>query len=83
MALLLVIRLVGGESCAGKIKFRKILRTWKGDKEVAQAARQYIGEISGYGKTSRVNQKVYERAMQEIGAATRRLLEDIGFVLGK
>ena len=66
-----------------KNKVPRDIENLKGDKEVAQAARQYIGEISGYGKTSRVNQKVYERAMQEIGAATRRLLEDIGFVLGK
>jgi hypothetical protein len=47
------------------------------DQEIVQAALQYVRKISGYRKPSRVNQEVYDRAVEEIAIATRRLLDDL------
>lgn len=44
------------------------------DDEVRDAARQYVRKISGYGKPSRANEAVFAAAVDEIAAATARLL---------
>ena len=47
------------------------------DEEVRAAALQYVRKISGFTKPSRANEKVFERAVDDVAAATRRLLADL------
>ena len=42
--------------------------------EIRDAARQYVRKVSGYGKPSRANEAAFEAAVDEIAAATARLL---------
>jgi hypothetical protein len=44
------------------------------DEEILAASRQYVRKISGYNKPSRVNEAAFATAVDEIAAATRRLL---------
>ena len=44
------------------------------DDEVHDAARQYVRKVSGFGKPSRANEAAFEAAVEEIAAATARLL---------
>jgi hypothetical protein len=43
--------------------------------EIREAALQYVRKVSGYRKPSRVNQEAFERAVEEVAAATRRMPE--------
>jgi hypothetical protein len=45
--------------------------------EVHAAALQYVRKISGSTKPSQANQEAFDRAVEEITAATRRLLEGL------
>jgi hypothetical protein len=45
--------------------------------EIREAALQYVRKVSGYRKPSRVNQEAFERAVEEVAAATRRMLEAV------
>jgi hypothetical protein len=45
--------------------------------EVRGAALQYVRKISGFTKPSRANEEVFERAVDDVAAATRRLLADL------
>jgi len=47
------------------------------DEEVREAALQYVRKISGYARPSRANEEVFARAVDEIAAATRRLLDGL------
>jgi hypothetical protein len=47
------------------------------DEEVHDAALQYVRKISGSTKPSQANAEVFERAVEEVTAATRRLLDDL------
>ncbi len=42
--------------------------------EIRDAARQYVRKVSGFGKPSRANEAAFEAAVDEIAAATARLL---------
>ena len=44
------------------------------DDEVHEAARQYVRKVSGFGKPSKANEAAFEAAVEEIAAATARLL---------
>ena len=44
------------------------------DAEIRDAALQYVRKISGYSKPSQANQAAFDRAVDEIAAATRSLL---------
>lgn len=44
------------------------------DEEIALAALQFVRKVSGYQKPSRANQPAFEAAVDEIAAATKRLL---------
>lgn len=50
------------------------------DEEIIEAALQYVRKVSGYRSPSKLNAEVYKRAVEEIGEATRRLLEDLVIV---
>jgi hypothetical protein len=47
------------------------------EEEVRAAALQFVRKISGYRKPSRVNQNVFDAAVDEIAAASQRLLESL------
>ena len=44
------------------------------EEEVHAAALQYVRKISGYTKPSQANAEAFERAVDEVAAATSRLL---------
>jgi hypothetical protein len=45
--------------------------------EIRASALQYVRKLSGATKPSRANEAVFERAVDEISAATRRLLDSL------
>ena len=47
------------------------------DEEIEAAALQFVRKVSGYRKPSRVNQEAFNRAVAEIAASTRRMLDSI------
>ena len=46
--------------------------------ELHGAALQFVRKISGFQKPSRVNQEAFDRAVEEVAASSRRLLESVG-----
>lgn len=52
------------------------------DDEVEAAALQFIRKVSGQRAPSRANQEAFDRAVHEVAAATRRLLDDLVFPPG-
>ena len=47
------------------------------DAEVHDAAEQYVRKISGSTRPSQSNAPAFERAVEEVAAATRRLLDEL------
>jgi len=47
------------------------------DEEIAAAALQYIRKVSGYRAPSQRNTKAFDAAVNEVGRASRRLLEQL------
>ncbi|HSL63754.1 MAG TPA: DUF2277 domain-containing protein [Gaiellaceae bacterium] len=47
------------------------------DEEVRAAALQYVRKVSGFNKPSRANEEAFARAVDEVEAATRRLLDSL------
>jgi len=47
------------------------------DDEVRDAALQYVRKISGFTKPSRANEEAFARAVDEVSAATRRLVDSL------
>ena len=47
------------------------------DEEVHAAALQYVRKISGAARPSRVNRAVFDQAVEEIAAGTRRLVDSL------
>jgi hypothetical protein len=45
--------------------------------EVRDAALQYVRKISGFTKPSRANEAAFERAVDEVAAASQRLLDHL------
>jgi hypothetical protein len=45
--------------------------------ELRAAALQYVRKVSGYRVPSRLNQAVFDQAVDEIAAATQKLLEEL------
>ena len=45
--------------------------------EVRDASLQYVRKISGFTKPSQANEKAFARAVDEVSAATRRLLDEL------
>lgn len=52
------------------------------DDEVQAAALQFIRKVSGQRAPSRTNQEVFDRAVNEVAEATRRLLDGLVFPPG-
>jgi hypothetical protein len=47
------------------------------DEEVRDAALQYVRKTSGFTKPSRANAEAFDRAVDEVAAATARLIADL------
>ncbi len=47
------------------------------DEEIAAAALQYVRKVSGYRAPSQRNTKAFDAAVNEVGRASRRLLEQL------
>ncbi len=47
------------------------------DQEIRAAASQYVRKISGFAKPSEANEKVYERAVDEVAKASSILLRSL------
>jgi hypothetical protein len=47
------------------------------DDEVRASSLQYVRKVSGTNKPSKANQAVFDRAVDEVAAITRRLLDEL------
>ena len=47
------------------------------EEEVRDASLQYVRKISGFTKPSQVNEEAFAHAVDEVSAATRRLLDEL------
>lgn len=47
------------------------------DEEIEAAARQFVRKISGFSKPAAHNQEVFDQAIDEIAAASQRLLDGL------
>jgi hypothetical protein len=47
------------------------------DEEVRGAALQYVRKVSGFTKPSQANEEAFDRAVDEVAAASRRLLDSL------
>jgi len=47
------------------------------EEDIRAAARQYVRKVSGYRQPSRVNETVFEEAVEQITAATEQLLRGL------
>jgi len=45
--------------------------------EIHAAALQFVRKVSGYRQPSRANEAAFQQAVQDVPAATRRLLDNI------
>ena len=55
----------------------KVLRDYDepaSEEEIEAASLQYVRKISGFRKPSKVNQEVFDRAVEQVTAASRELL---------
>jgi hypothetical protein len=47
------------------------------EQEIQEAALQFVRKISGYRQPSRKNAEAFDRAVDEVGEASRRLLDAV------
>ena len=47
------------------------------DEEIQAAALQFVRKVSGYRAPSRAHDRAFNQAVQEVSAATRRLLDNL------
>lgn len=47
------------------------------DEEIRAAAVQFVRKVSGFSKPSAANAEAFERAVEEIAAASRKLLDSL------
>lgn len=47
------------------------------DEETRAAALQFVRKISGFNKPSRANEEAFDRAVEEVAAAARKLLDSL------
>ncbi len=53
------------------------------EREIEEAALQFVRKVSGYQKPSRANEEAFHAAVGEVGDATRRLLEAVTIPAGR
>ncbi len=47
------------------------------EEEVRAAALQFVRKVSGYRKPSKVNEAVFDRAVEEVAEATQKLISSL------
>jgi Uncharacterized conserved protein len=47
------------------------------EEEIRAAALQFVRKVSGYRKPSRVNEEIFERAVEEVAEATQKLINSL------
>lgn len=47
------------------------------EQEIYEAARQFVRKVSGYRTPSKANTEVFDRAIDEVTASTRKLLDSL------
>lgn len=47
------------------------------DEEIHEAARQYVRKVSGFGTPSERHRAAFDEAVEQVAAASRRLLESV------
>ena len=47
------------------------------EEEIRAAALQFVRKVSGYRKPSKANEAAFERAVEDVAEATRKLLEKV------
>jgi hypothetical protein len=47
------------------------------EEEIRASALQFVRKLSGFNKPSQANQAAFDRAIDEVGAAARRLLKSL------
>lgn len=47
------------------------------EEEIRAAALQFVRKVSGYRKPSKMNEEVFERAVDEIAEATQKLISSL------
>ena len=47
------------------------------EEEIHAAALQFVRKVSGYRKPSKVNEEVFERAVEEVAQATQKLINSL------
>ncbi len=45
------------------------------EQEIQEAALQYVRKVSGYRKPSKANEKAFQKAIEDVAEATRKMLE--------
>jgi hypothetical protein len=53
------------------------------EQEIYEAALQYVRKVSGYRKPSKVNEETFNKAIEEIADATRKILANLKSVEGQ
>jgi hypothetical protein len=47
------------------------------EEEIRASSLQYVRKVSGYNKPSQANAEAFDRAVEEVAAVTRRLLDSL------
>lgn len=47
------------------------------EQEIYEAAMQYVRKVSGYRKPSKVNEEAFNKAIEEVADATRKILVNL------
>lgn len=63
--------------CRSIKTLRDAERVTASDREIEEAALQFVRKISGYRTPSRANEEAFDRAVDEVSAASRRLLDSL------
>jgi hypothetical protein len=53
------------------------------EQEIYEAALQYVRKVSGYRKPSKANEEAFNKAIEEVADATRKILANLKTVEGQ
>ena len=67
----------GSDSMCRSIKTLRNTEVPATEEEIRAAALQFVRKVSGYRKPSKVNEKVFERAVEEVSRTTQLLLSEL------
>lgn len=53
------------------------------EQEIYEAALQYVRKVSGYRKPSKANEEAFNKAIEEVADATKKILANLKIVEGQ